>query len=178
MALAESGKLNDLLNNLFELAQSNIDITGFQDVRLDELLWQVKDEWSNRISDSRIELDYHLPEDPKKYTIQGNDHLLFVALGTIIKNAIKFSNNNIVNCKLYILHATPVISIKDIGIGISQQEIHKIFQPFYRGVNSNGYDGFGIGLSLSDKIFRLHNARISVHSELNVGTEFLISFSN
>jgi signal transduction histidine kinase len=176
--LSESGKLNDLLNNLFELTQSNIDITGFQNVRLDELLWQVKDEWSNRINDSKIELEYSLPEDPKKYTIQGNDYLLYVALGTIVKNAIKFSDNNTVRCRLFVQNSTPIISIKDTGIGISQQDIQKIFQPFYRGGNTIGYAGFGIGLSLADKIFRLHNAHISVNSELNRGTEFLISFSN
>jgi len=176
--LAESEKLNDLLNNLFELTQSNIDIKAFQSVRLDELLWQVKDEWSNRIPDSRIELSYDLPADPKKFTIQGNDHLLFVALGNIIKNAIKFSNNNIIRCGLYIQNNMPVISIRDVGIGISTHELEKIYQPFYRGENTRGYAGFGIGLSLADKIFRLHNARILVNSELNVGTEFLISFSN
>ena len=44
--LTESEKLNDLINNLFELAQTNIDITEFRDLRLDELIWQIKDEWT------------------------------------------------------------------------------------------------------------------------------------
>jgi signal transduction histidine kinase len=175
--LAESERLNDLLNNLFELTQSNIDIKAFESVRLDELLWQVKDEWSNRINGSRIELEYNLPSDPKKFTILGNDYLLFVALGNIIKNAVKFSDNNIIRCRLFIQNNMPIISIRDIGIGISLEDLKKIYQPFYRGANTHGYAGYGIGLSLVDKIFRLHNAHISVNSELNVGTEFLISFS-
>ena len=174
--LLDSERLNDLLNNLFELTQSNIDIKAFENVRLDELLWQVKDEWSNRVHGSRIELEYHLPPDPKKFTILGNDYLLFVALGNIIKNAIKFSDNNIIRCKLFIQNNIPIISIRDIGIGISLEDLKRIYQPFYRGTNTYGYAGYGIGLSLVDKIFRLHNATISVNSELNVGTEFLISF--
>ena len=176
--LTESGKLDDLINNLFDLAQANIDITEFQDVRLDELLWQVKDEWSSRIPESTVDLLYLLPEDPRRYTIQGNNYLLFIAVGNILKNAIKFSNNKIVTCKLHLQNNAPVISIRDLGIGIGKEDLHNIFQPFFRGANTNGYSGYGVGLSLADKIFRLHNVRISVNSELDKGTEFLLFFSN
>jgi signal transduction histidine kinase len=176
--MTESGKLNELINSLFDLAQANIDITEFQDVRLDELLWQVKDEWSSRIPESSVDLHYNLPEDSSRYTIQGNSYLLFIAVGNILKNAIKFSNNKIVTCKLYLQNNAPVISILDIGIGINKEDIQNIFQPFYRGTNTHGYTGYGVGLSLADKIFRLHNVRISVNSELNKGTEFLIYFSS
>jgi signal transduction histidine kinase len=176
--LTESGKLNDLINNLFDLAQANIDITEFQDVRLDELLWQVKDEWSSRIPESTVDLRYNLPEDPRRYTIQGNNYLLFIAVGNILKNAIKFSNNKIVTCKLYFQNNAPVVSIRDTGIGINKEDIQNIFQPFFRGANTIGYSGYGVGLSLADKIFRLHNVRISVNSELDKGTEFLLFFSN
>jgi signal transduction histidine kinase len=175
--LTESEKLNDLINNLFDLAQTNIDITQFQDLRLDELLWQVKDEWANRIPESNIDLQYNLPEDSRKYTIQGNNYLLFIAISNILKNAIKFSNNRIVTCKLFFQNNMPVISIRDKGIGISKDDIQNIFQPFYRGTNTFGYAGYGVGLSLADKILRLHNAHISVNSELNKGTEFLLFFS-
>lgn len=175
--LTESGKLNDLINNLFDLAQANIDITEFQDLRLDELLWQVKDEWINRIPESKIDLVYHLPEDPRRYTIQGNNYLLFIAVGNILKNAIKFSDYRMVSCKLYLQHNTPVISIRDTGIGIGKEDFQKIFQPFYRGSNSSGYEGYGVGLSLADKIFRLHNVHVDINSELGKGTEFLLSFS-
>jgi signal transduction histidine kinase len=174
--LTESEKLNDLINHLFDLAQTNIDITEFQDLRLDELLWQVKDEWASRIPESNIDLQYNLPEDARKYTIQGNNYLLFIAISNILKNAIKFSNNRIVICKLYFQNNIPVISIRDRGIGISKDDIQNIFQPFYRGTNTFGYTGYGVGLSLADKILRLHNARISVNSELNKGTEFLLFF--
>jgi signal transduction histidine kinase len=176
--LAESEKLHELINNLFELAQANIDISEFRAVRLDELLWQVKDEWVNKLQNSQVELKYDLPEDARKYTIHGNNYLLFIAISNILKNAIKFSNNRIVTCRLYLQNNIPVISIRDLGIGISKEDSQNIFQPFYRGSNTTGYAGFGIGLSLADKIFRLHNVRISLESELNKGTEFLLFFSN
>ena len=175
--LTESENLKELLNNLFELTHSNIDSTGFQDIRLDELLWQAKDEWMNHIKDSQIEVEYVLPADTTKYTIQGSESLLFLALGNIIKNAIKFSNNQKVYCKLYMNNDSPVISIIDKGIGIGKGDLEKIFKPFVRGSNTLGYSGMGIGLSLADNIFRLHNASIHVISVQNEGTEFQIKFS-
>lgn len=174
--LAEAAKLNDLLNDLLQLTQSNIDITSFEEVRLDEVLWQVKDEWMNKVKGSNIELIYDLPADTKKYTFPANGQLLFIAIGNIIKNALKFSNGKTIICKLYFVNSVPTLSIKDSGIGISEDNIKKIFQPFYRGENTFGYPGFGIGLSLTDKILRLHNARISVTSVIEEGTEFLIHF--
>ena len=175
--LAESEKLNDLINNIFELAQTNIDITEFHDLRLDELIWQIKDEWSGRLPDSKIDLQYHLPDDTRKFTIQGNNYLLFIAISNIMKNAIKFSDNHEVTCRLYMHNHTPVISIRDNGIGIGKEDLQKIFQPFYRGSNTFGYAGYGVGLSLADKIFRLHNVRVTVQSELEKGTEFQLFFS-
>jgi signal transduction histidine kinase len=175
--LTESGKLDDLINNLFDLAQANIDITEFQDLRLDELLWQVKDEWTTKIPECTVDVRYNLPEDPRRYTIQGNNYLLFIAVGNILKNAIKFSDNRIVVCKLFLQNNIPVISIRDTGIGIGKDDMEKIFQPFYRGFNTFGYAGYGVGLSLADRIFRLHNVRVSINSELGNGTEFLLFFS-
>jgi len=175
--LTEAEKLSDLINTLFELAQTNTGITEFHALRLDELLWQIKDEWSTRFPDSHIELNYHLPDDIRKYTVQANNYLLFVAIGNILRNAIKFSNNGVVVCTLYIQNNNPVISIRDTGIGISSDDLRNIFQPFFRGGNTFGYSGFGVGLSLADKIFRLHNVRVSVLSELNRGTDFQLYFS-
>ena len=174
--LVETEKLTDLVNDLFDLSHSNIDVNDFHDVRLDELLWQVKDEWSHRIPGSRIDLLYNLPEDPKRYTIPGNSHLLFIALGNILKNAVKFSAMELVTCILSIQEDKAIITIKDRGIGIKPEDIPHIFEPFYRGANAKGFDGLGIGLSLSEKIFRLHGAVVQVRSEWRKGTTFYILF--
>ena len=174
--LVESEKLKELLDNLFELSQLNIESIDFQEIRLDEFLWQVKDEWINRIKDSNIEVDYQLPNESSKITILGNERLLFLAMGNIIKNAIKFSNNQPIYCKLYVENNRPVISVQDKGIGISNEDILQVFMPFYRGKNTAGTPGMGIGLSLANKIFKLHKATISVNSRIGEGTEFKITF--
>jgi len=175
--LTEAEKLSDLINTLFELAQTNTGFAEFRELRLDELLWQLKDEWTTRMPEARINLQYDLPEDTWKYTIQANNYLLFLAIGNILRNAIKFSYDKAVYCHLFLQNGTPVISIRDKGIGIRPEDIPNIFLPFFRGANTFGYAGYGVGLSLADKILRLHNVRVTVSSELNEGTEFLLYFS-
>jgi two-component system nitrogen regulation sensor histidine kinase NtrY len=69
-------------------------------------------------------------------------------------------------------NAIVLISIKDNGCGISQENMENIFIPFY----STRKEGSGIGLSLAKQIMRLHNGQISVKSELNKGTEFILRF--
>lgn len=174
--LIETNRINDLINSLFELANANIDADDLSDIRLDELMWQLKDEWENRLPRSMIELDFSLPPNTAEYTLQGNWLLLFIALGNVVKNAIKFSQQQPVSCKVYCEINNIVIAITDKGIGIKKEELANIFQPFYRGSNTSGLQGMGIGLSLSEKILKLHNASIHVHSKIEEGSTFTIRF--
>jgi signal transduction histidine kinase len=174
--LVETVKINELINTLFELVNANIDTDGFNDIRLDELIWQGKDEWENKWPGSQVALTHFLPNNPAACTIQGNWHLLFIAIGNMVKNAIKFSGQKMVQCAIHIEDNHILITISDKGIGIRQEELANIFQPFYRGSNASGYEGMGVGLSLSEKILKLHNATIQVHSVINEGTTFTIRF--
>ncbi len=172
--IAEAEKLNALITSLLELSQASIDSTEVQKVRLDELVWEVVDEWDNNTG--VVKVTYNLPEDTEKYTIQGNRRLLFIAISNILKNAIKFSKNKEVLCSVFYNEKVAQISIKDKGIGIDNKELQNIFLPFYRASNAFKLPGSGIGLSLAEKIIRLHNGKIAVTSALNEGTIFTVTF--
>ena len=66
------------------------------------------------------------------------------------------------------------ISVKDEGIGISQKDIKKLFDRYYRVENKDNrhISGFGIGLYLSEEIIRRHDGEIWVESELDKGSTF------
>ena len=68
-----------------------------------------------------------------------------------------------------------MISIKDSGIGISQEDLPHIFDGFYRGKSGQAMAGHGIGLAVSRQIVDAHNGSISVKSELGKGTTFMVS---
>jgi signal transduction histidine kinase len=174
--LGTAEKLREMINNLFELAQTTITEDDFEDVRLDELVWQVKDEWTYKIHNSNIELTFKLDADTDKFTIRGKPQLLFIALGNIINNAVKFSENKPILCSIESVHNGTEIRIRDFGIGIPDADLPNIFSPFRRGSNAAKYSGFGIGLSLSEKILKLHNATVTVNNTFKAGTEFVIFF--
>ena len=70
------------------------------------------------------------------------------------------------------------ISVKDTGIGILEQDIERIFEPFYRGKNANTETGIGLGLSFAKEIVDLHKGKILVQSEPNKGSTFSILLPN
>ncbi len=66
------------------------------------------------------------------------------------------------------------ISFKDNGIGICEEDLEKIFQPYYRGKNATSEQGKGLGLSFVKQVADLHGGRILVQSEPNKGSTFSI----
>jgi signal transduction histidine kinase len=68
-----------------------------------------------------------------------------------------------------------VIRVEDTGIGISREDIPRIFTRFYRCDRSRSRPGVGLGLSLVQAIVRAHRGEISVSSAPNVGTTFTVT---
>jgi len=176
--IKETERLSYIINSLMELIQTNVENSDFQNVRMDELLWEIKDELSVKAAENCLKIKYNLPYDPSKYSLMGNRQLLFIGISNILKNAIKFSDYKEVNCELFCDSNGINLFIRDKGIGIEPKDLNKIFQPFFRSSNALRYSGYGIGLSLTQNIVRLHNGSINVKSQINKGTEFHIIFPN
>lgn len=66
------------------------------------------------------------------------------------------------------------ISFKDNGIGICEEDLEKIFQPYYRGKNATSEEGKGLGLSFVKQVADLHGGRVLVQSEPQKGSTFSI----
>ncbi|NNM94261.1 MAG: HAMP domain-containing histidine kinase [Bacteroidia bacterium] len=180
--ITESEKLHEILNSLLELAQADGDNSLFQKLRLDELLWEAVDETGNAMNETpnssgRINANYNARDNPDEYTISGNRRLLFIAISNILKNALKFSGDKTISCNVRSDRTEVSIDIEDMGVGIPESEVVNIFKPFYRAANASAHRGMGIGLSLAEKIIRLHNGTIHVRSVLGKGTTFTITFS-
>jgi signal transduction histidine kinase len=62
-----------------------------------------------------------------------------------------------------------------MGIGIPEEELKMVFQPFYRAKNAIGTKGHGIGLSLVEKVIKLHKGKITVNSEIMKGSTFTLT---
>jgi signal transduction histidine kinase len=116
-----------------------------------------------------------MPEDEEKLLVFGNEDLLLTAIKNIAINACKYSDNHEAIVSLNTGEHDMQIEIEDKGIGIPPDEIENIFQPFYRANKATEGRGFGLGLSMADRIIKLHKGSIKVQSIVNKGTTFTIT---
>jgi signal transduction histidine kinase len=165
--------LNSLSNGLLDLAKASSDISAIaiHPLRIDEILWETREELIVRKNDYKISIQFSEPiEDEKELTVFGNDHLLKTAIVNLMDNACKFSSDKSVEIFLSVENMHFVAEFTDRGIGIDTDDMERIFQPFFRAPNAKNISGNGLGLSLTDKIIHLHHGTISIESQLNKGT--------
>ncbi len=102
------------------------------------------------------------------------------AICNLLDNALKYSNTNCeINISIEKTQNTVLIKIKDNGIGIDPSLHEKVFDKFYRVQGGNLHDtkGFGLGLSYVRSIMEAHNGTITLQSEKNKGSEFIITLT-
>ena len=115
-------------------------------------------------------------ENDDYISVNGNEYLLRVAFMNLIENGCKFSDENESTVAITYFEKKTILRFQDNGIGIDEKDLAKIFTSFYRGKNKIYASGNGIGLSLAQKIIKLHNGEISVVSKVNEGTTFIVEF--
>lgn len=110
------------------------------------------------------------------HPVLGDGLSLSEAFGNIIGNAVKYSRDGSkVTVKAEENGNDVMISVKDEGIGIAQEDLPHIFDGFYRGKSGQAAaSGHGIGLAVTRQIIEAHQGSISVESELNKGTTFIV----
>ncbi|AKL95776.1 alkaline phosphatase synthesis sensor protein PhoR [Clostridium aceticum] len=105
----------------------------------------------------------------------GDEYRLKQAFQNLLLNAIYYTKPN---GKVYISlkkeRNTAIISFTDTGIGISPQDIDKIFDRYYRISSKEKHQSTGLGLSIAQEIIQQHQGSISVDSQLGFGTTFTV----
>ena len=175
----ESERIKMLTHDLLGLAQTDLDIStdNLHPVDLVELLHEIKKVYDKTEHKDRMVIRTEQINDFQILT--GNAHLLKIALKNILDNACKYSEKNTqVIVSLSKKDNQIQLSIKDEGIGISEEDLAGIFQPFFRGKNTFSRKGHGIGLPLADRIIDRHHGKINLFSRLNEGTEAIICFEH
>ncbi|MEO5683630.1 MAG: HAMP domain-containing sensor histidine kinase [Chitinophagaceae bacterium] len=169
--------LNKLTQTLLEFASASGSAAGIviDLIRVDEILLRMPAELSKTDSCYAIVLLFNeLPQEEEKLLIWGNEELLFSALNNIVINACKYSPDHKAVVKLSVKDQQISIAVQDKGPGIDQEELNNIFQPFYRVEVDRNVKGFGLGLSLANRIIRLHKGYISTQSVIGEGSTFTI----
>ena len=173
--LGELQQLKQLINNLLDLAQANEAVPLAEEIRLDELLWEVREAVAPA-QRSRVQVDLgdlsELPDDPAVFELKGHRVLLARALGNLVDNALKYSGpaQRVTLSLRHLASGSLVVRVADAGQGIAEEDLAQVFQPFYRAASVRGIGGHGVGLPLAQRIVVLHGGTLALRSEPGRGT--------
>ena len=133
------------------------------------------------IAEKGLEMRVYTEPTTGKWLL-GDPVRLFQALMNLLSNAVKFTSVGIVNLSSVIekVHANNIsvyFEVKDSGIGMTDDQIGKIFDPFTQADSSTtrNYGGTGLGLAITKNIVELMGGRLKVESEPGAGSTFSFS---
>ncbi|MGZ8544783.1 MAG: sensor histidine kinase, partial [Flavisolibacter sp.] len=175
--LQDVKNMSRLTQTLLEFAKAGGDAGGLEihQVRIDEIIMRMPAEMQKQdVSFSVMLMFEQMPDDEQQLLVYGNEELLFTAIKNIVSNACKYSPDHKAAIRFVVKNYYCEIHIIDKGDGIPEKEISNIFQPFYRVDESRATSGFGLGLSLAERIIKLHKGVISIETKKGEGSTFII----
>lgn len=178
--LEDIKSLNHLSNSLLDLARLTRQSDSFtmSKVRLDEILWETRENIIAVDSQYKIEVEIlNMPEDETKLCVNGNPYLLRTAFQNLIENACKFSSDGKAVITLTCQKDDLKVTVSDNGPGIEKKDLENVFQPFFRTDATSKVKGYGVGLSLSQRIISIHKGKIAIESIPGKGTSVNVVLS-
>ena len=172
--ISETDNMRNLIQKLLFLAKGEITKinTKFIDIDANEMVQQIH---SDTVVSTKSH-NFHL-EMGENYKIKGDETLLQQAIRALIENATKYSEPHTnIYIKSVIKDGFGRISIRDEGVGISDEDAKRIFDRFYRVdlSRTKATGGTGLGLAIVKRIVEIHNGKIEIDSKINEGTEISI----
>lgn len=194
MAIVEKGKLPPIITNyigkaniaidkLQHLISDLLDVSKIQAGRLEYKLERIDlsgliESWIENAEHINPTYTFH-NEAKQSFIVLGNAERLEQVMMNFISNAIKYSpDSKDIIIKATRLDNTVRISVSDFGIGLTDEQIKRIFERFYR-VEDKKYmtSGLGMGLYISSEIINSHNGVIGVKSDPGKGSTFYFDLS-
>jgi signal transduction histidine kinase len=115
-----------------------------------------------------------MAELPEHLMVKADSCRITQVVENLVDNAIKYGNGHIVSICLFSRDQFAVFTIEDHGLGISEENLDKIFFRYERGMTSTHISGFGLGLYIAKQIVDAHGGKISVSSQVGVRTMFTV----
>ncbi len=159
----ESNRLNEMLSRLLTLSKLESGSGDFEkmEVNLTKLFGQIVSDadFEAQAKDKSVNV---LQEDAVK--VFGNESLLRSAIENVLRNAVKYTKvNSSVEVSLVKNGKSAIISVRDHGAGVPENELEKLFKPFYRlqTARDRKTGGIGLGLAIAERAVNAHNGKIS-----------------
>ncbi len=178
-ASGRSAQMLQIIRELLELSK-NRSLVGKKDgkvVNLNDVILEIVEQEKVQAEEKSISISLDLTIEPMK--VFGDPSDFKEVCANIIVNAIRYTKEGgSIFIKTGKTDKQILFSVKDSGIGISDKDLHKVFEEFYRSENAKHEVrlGTGLGLSLVKQIVENNQGNIRIESKLNQGTTVNITF--
>lgn len=178
LTIEECDSLLQMINSMLDLVEADSGALKLEleDIKISRLIMDAVEIFEPLAEEKRIEI---INEVPIGLTVKADRQGLQRIVANLLDNAIKYTpENGEVRLSASSKNGMVEILIADSGIGISKNDLHKIFKRYYRSDKSRSTKGIGLGLSLARAIARACHGDVSVVSSLDQGSSFTITLPN
>lgn len=175
--IEECDRLLEIINTTLDIAEAESGAANLKisEIDLADIARDACDLFQTVAEDNQVTV---IAELPKQCQVPGDRQRLQRMVANLLDNALKYTPaGGRVTISLIEEGSQVKLSIADTGVGVSADELSRIFERFYRCDRSRGQGGNGLGLSLALAIARAHGGDISVTSTLGKGTTFIVALA-
>lgn len=171
------GIINDILD-YNKIEAGKLELSKLQ-VNLHALVANIKQSFMAKVLEKKLEVAVEVDEQIP-HNLIADPIRLGQILNNLLSNAIKFTHKGTITLLIRqeartADKVTLNFTIADTGIGIDEQSLKKIFEPFVQETQHRDYGGTGLGLAIISKLVELHGSHINISSTLGKGTQFNFS---
>ena len=172
-------KMNALVSGLLDFSRyqsGRIPLT-FESVIVQKVLGDVQDIQQPEADKENQTLVFEMPDEP--ITMVADELRLYQIVTNLVSNALHYTQpDGIIRVSLSYTDDTNseiMLKVTDNGLGIPQDKLESLFQPFFRVEQASGVQGAGLGLSITKQLVEAHGGEIRVESEIGVGSTFIVT---
>ncbi len=150
--------------------------TTLEAIDLNHLLTSIK--MNIEAAAQHKEITFTLELAPERYHVWGDMEELMTLFKAVLDNAVTYTpEGGEVSVRCHLLNDHEIaVDVRDTGAGISEDDLPHIFDRFFRADHARSMRGFGLGLTIAQKISQRHSGRIEVESEVGKGSRFRLIF--